>query len=304
MNNRRGTSENSKGMSNANRKKQAKSKARIPKATETLTVTTKKVIQRVLGKAGFEIRKKASSKSHKEVIISSARNDMDQSLKHILNLGYRPELIVDVGVATGTNRLQENFSKSRFLWVEPLVEFEPILEKLSKKYNGEYILAAAGSFNGHTEIQVDPDLYGSSLMFDMSEGHQRRQIRVIKLDDLVEEYNLKSDILLKVDVQGYELEVLEGAQKLLQDCEIVILEVAFIGNVKGMPEFYDVVDYMKKRNYVVYDIMGGINRPYDNALFQQDLLFVKENGRFRVSNKFATKEQLERWYESSKYCVL
>ena len=45
----------------------------------------------------------------------------------------------------------------------------------------------------------------------MSDRYQKREIRVIKLDDLIDEYNLKGDILLKVDVQGYELEVLEGA---------------------------------------------------------------------------------------------
>ena len=60
---------------------------------------------------------------------------------------------------------------------------------------------------------------------------------------------------------------------------------------------------MKKKNFVVYDILGGSNRPYDNALFQGDFLFVKENGQFREKNIFATKEQLEKYYKSSRYFV-
>lgn len=280
-----------------------KIKARLPKQPLALTRITKKVIKRILGIVGFEIRRITSPKSSEEVIITLSRNDFDQSLKHILSLNYYPETIVDDGVAEGTGELQDNFPKSRFLWIEPLKEFEHFLKKLSKKLNGQYIIAAAGSFNGFSIIQVDPDLFGSSLLYEESDSYKKRETKVIRLDDLIDEYNLKSDILLKVDVQGYELEVLEGAQELLQNCEIVILELTFIRNVKGIPEFYDVIDYMKKRNYVVYDILSGINRPYDNALFQRDFLFVKENGRFRESNIFATKEQLEEWYKSSKYYV-
>ena len=44
---------------------------------------------------------------------------------------------------------------------------------------------------------------------------------------------------------------------------------------------------MKDVGYVVYDIIGGINRPLDLALGQKDLVFVKENGVFRKSHGWA-----------------
>jgi hypothetical protein len=41
---------------------------------------------------------------------------------------------------------------------------------------------------------------------------------------------------------------------------------------------------MKKKGFVVYDIVGGINRPKDMALGQKDLVFVKESGSIRNSH--------------------
>lgn len=54
-----------------------------------------------------------------------------------------------------------------------------------------------------------------------------------------------------------------------------------------MPEFYDVVTYMKDRHFAVYDVIGGVYRKLDNALSQVDLAFVKEAGVFRQSHAWA-----------------
>jgi hypothetical protein len=49
------------------------------------------------------------------------------------------------------------------------------------------------------------------------------------------------------------------------------------------------ITYMKNIGYVVYDIVGGINRPLDYALGQKDLVFVKDNGFFRRSQGWTEK---------------
>jgi len=62
--------------------------------------------------------------------------------------GFKPETIVDVGVATDTEELYYWFPESNYIFVEPLKEFEPSLQNLVSRYKGNYILAAAGSYNG------------------------------------------------------------------------------------------------------------------------------------------------------------
>ena len=102
---------------------------------------------------------------------------------------------------------------------------------------------------------------------------------------------MKGLYIVKVDVQGAELQVLDGASTTLKDAELVILEVSFFRFADGFPEFYDVIDYMKKRGFVAYEVFGGHNRPLDGARTQVDIAFVKEDGRFRSSHVWATPEQ-------------
>lgn len=217
----------------------------------------------------------------------SLRNTMLESLYHLNRLGFQPSTIIDVGTANGTFPLLKVFPSSNFLWIEPLSEFEPDLIKLKQKYKGDYLIAAAGKYDGSIDINVHEDLVGSSLLHE-SDGTKadglKRAVRMVKLDSLYEKDNLSDNILLKIDVQGTELDVLEGAEKLINKCEVILLEVSFLKFLGTNPEFFDVIFYMKQKGFVVYDIVEGINRPLDFALAQKDIVFVKEFGQFRQSH--------------------
>ena len=113
------------------------------------------------------------------------------------------------------------------------------------------------------------------------------------LADILKEKSLYGPYLIKIDTQGSELDVLDGFGESLLETEVVVLEVSMYGFMKGAPQFYDVVQYMKQRNFVAYDIILGWNRPLDDALGQVDIVFVKENGIFRESHSYSTIEQLK-----------
>jgi FkbM family methyltransferase len=228
-------------------------------------------------------------------LLPTLRYSMEGVLLHIRSLNFYPELIIDIGVAKGTTPLLKVFPKSKYLWIEPLLEFESNLKELAKKYKGDYILAAAGSSVGTLPINVHrAHLEGSSL-YKESDGAifdgQERNIPVVTLDSIKERYQMFENILLKIDVQGAEIDVLKGALQVLPACEVVILEVLFFEVLKGIPQFFEVVAFMKSNGFEVYDIVNGYYRPIDGALFQEDILFVKENGRFRITHRYATDEQ-------------
>ena len=67
--------------------------------------------------------------------------------------------------------------------------------------------------------------------------------------------------LLKLDVQGYELEVLEGGQRVLSGCEAVLAEVSFFRFHPEMPTADEVIAYLRERDFVVYDTMGLLRLP-------------------------------------------
>jgi len=211
------------------------------------------------------------------------RTTLSEVVDHVLSLGFRPQTVIDVGVANGTFELYR-FPGARYLLIEPLKEFEPILKRISERYNGEYVLAAASDRPGVITINIHDDLSSSSI-FKEADGSfvdgVPRKVPTVTIDDLCRERNLRGPYVIKVDVQGAELKVLNGARKVLEDTELIIIEVSLFQFYVNGPQFYNVVVHMKERGFVVYDFCGGHNRPFDGALAQIDVVFVKENGRFR-----------------------
>jgi hypothetical protein len=163
-------------------------------------------------------------------------------------------------------------------------------------YKGDYIIAVAGDRPGETVINVHEDLTCSSILKEVegsSVDGSPRIVKVITLDQICREKNTEGPYLIKVDVQGSELNVLDGAEYILQETEVIILEVSLFKTMSTNPEIYDVLEYMKKKGFVTYDIFDFRYRPLDGALSQIDIIFVKENGLFRQSHAFASPKQRE-----------
>ena len=223
-----------------------------------------------------------------------SRQSIKEAMRQLAQLGYSPSTVIDVGAASGTLELLEVFPESRYLWIEPLREFEDSLKRLTKKYTGKYILSACGRQQGLVPFHVHPYLEGSSILNE-SEGAasdgDTRQVPICRLDEVCNADKVRGETLLKVDVQGAELDVLEGAGRFLDLFEVVVLEVSLFRFMVTNPEVCDVIVYMKGKGFVAYDIVGGKTRLLDGALAQVDIVFVKENGRFRQSHHWATPEQ-------------
>ena len=225
------------------------------------------------------------------------RTNTGESYSLIRSLGFRPRTVVDVGVAWGTPPLYRAFADSYFLLIEPLKEFEPQLMSILKEYQGSYVLAAAGSRSGQVTFNVKKDKLDASSIYKESMGPEAdgREVPVpmIRIDDVLEDRQLVGPYLVKIDAQGAELDALEGAQRALSETEVVVLEVSLFEFMKGAPQFFDVVLYMKNRDFVAYDIVLGWNRPLDNALGQIDIVFVRDKGRFRQDHSYSTIEQMK-----------
>ena len=248
----------------------------------------KHLIIRLFNAFGFDIRRRRPA--------VATRASMVGGLAQLSRLGFKPQTIIDVGVAYQTSELYQAFRDAHILLIEPLVEFEPFLGKICAEYSAQYILAAAGETPGTVLLNVRADKVGSSILSEVqgsSVDSCPRTVPVITIDEACLERNLRGPFLIKADVQGAELQVLAGAKRTLQETEVIILEVSLFGFWIGGPQFYDVIAYMKECGFVAYDLCGFLYRPFDNALCQVDMIFARENGLLRRSHAFATPEQLE-----------
>lgn len=223
------------------------------------------------------------------------RTRIGQSYSLIRQLGFHPRTVIDVGVASGTPELYQAFPEAYFLLIEPLPHFRPSLIAAINRYDGDYVLAAAGSHAGeaimnvHTSHLEGSSLYKESMGSEM-DGYETT-VPMVMIDDLVRDRSLNGPYLIKVDTQGAELDALKGAPITLEETEVVAIEVSLFEFMKGAPQFYDVVSFMKAKGFAAYDIVLGWNRPLDDALGQVDMVFVRENGMFRSDHAYSKPDR-------------
>lgn len=204
-------------------------------------------------------------------------------------MGYSPQICIDIGAYNGdwTKEFKGIFEKSAVMMIEGQVEKEPLLKRAKALLNNvDYYIGLLGS----NESEVDFNIYdtASSVLNEYNITNARIERRqLIKLDTIVKGTPFEKPDFIKLDTQGYELEILKGSGNILQYAEFVLMEVSFIDIYKGCPLVHDVLKFMHERGFVVFDICTLMRRPLDKSLFQSDFLFVKETSEFRSDKRWS-----------------
>ncbi len=188
-------------------------------------------------------------------------------------LKIRPRTVVDVGVGRGTPQLYAAFPNAFQVLIEPLKEHEAALQKILEQYEGEYFLTAVGSTNRKATITIEPKSFHKSSLQERtaltSTGHptENREVPVTTLDTLMEERNFRPPFGLKIDTEGFELEVIRGAAKFLRKTQFVIAEVSVAERFVGGYSFPEFTEAMTRNGFFLWDIVNiGRGRIVD-ALF-------------------------------------
>jgi FkbM family methyltransferase len=215
------------------------------------------------------------------------------SLYNIRTLGFYPSVVIDVGAQIGTPELYECFPRSKHLLIEPVKEHEPQLLNICRQLpDAEVIIAAATSVSGPVTLTITPNCQYAAVVETVNEGNGNtyRTVPGLTLDDICRERHLQGPwhhYLIKIDVDGREIEVLKGAAHILHQTEYIVVESTLFG------QLYEVMDFMRVYGFVAYDIVDHLYRPVDTALWQVDLAFVKKDGQFRTFKRFANAEMLK-----------
>lgn len=102
-----------------------------------------------------------------------------------------------------------------------------------------------------------------------------RKVPVIRLDDYLREQAIDSVYLMKIDVQGFELEVLKGAEGSLGLIDHIFVESAIQPLYEGAPRFSDVFDYLDSHGFHLMT-MRAWHRG-NRALVECDMLFRRND---------------------------
>ena len=139
--------------------------------------------------------------------------------------------------------------------------------------------------------EVPFHVVGSSLFGEMtSHARETTTLPMRTCDEVVCERGLDPVDMIKLDVQGAELQVLEGARRALESVQVLFLEVAVLEYNRGVPLFADVVRFLDERGFVLYDA-AALHRAPNDSLSQCDLIFARADSPLR---RRLLEEQLQR----------
>lgn len=212
------------------------------------------------------------------------------SISNMKKNGFRPSTIIDIGAYHGewTMAVKKIFPESSFLMLEANPEKTSILNKVCSSFSRiDFEIALLSSTSGKTTTFNILET-ASSALEELNETEGRKiELPTFTLNEILQKRNINKVDFIKLDVQGYELEILKGAEKYLKECEAILCEVSLIALHKNCPLLIDVVDYMDKFNFCAYDICSvSARRPFDRALWQTDIIFIKKDSKLIASRRY------------------
>jgi len=238
----------------------------------------------------------------KLVPCSHPTRDFDEFFNHVKALGFKPDVVIDVGVAFGTKELYDNFRSVHTILIEPNPDCQGYLEKIRTSLKScEVHHIAASDEATYVTFNKHDDISGSSIL-EQVEGKfldgVQVQVKTARLDSLeLENY---SNVLLKIDTQGYELKVLDGCAKIVNKLSMVIVESSMFAFRTGGAEIGAIFEWMVRHGFACYDILEGHYRMMDNALAQVDIVFIRKNSDLRISNAFFAENQVSDYIKKTK----
>jgi FkbM family methyltransferase len=195
-----------------------------------------------------------------------------------------PRVIHDIGANVGTWTIL-----AKAIFPGAAVEaFEPLEMHLAGFRRNTAALTdvrlhpiALGPRDGTAVIEVTDFSDASSILPLTEEGRKafqiatagRQEVTIATLDGLVASGAVPAPDLLKLDIQGYELEALRGAQESLRHARAVLCEVSFRRFYQGQPLFAEVVAHLDSRGFQLHAF--GTSLEPGEPLAQADALFVR-----------------------------
>ncbi len=224
--------------------------------------------------------------------LSRSARGVTPFLKALRARGFRPQAILDVGANYGEwSRLAQGvFPQARFYLIEPQVEMMPFLDNFCATAPGSRrFLAGAAAQSGTRALTLWEDYQGSSFgpaeSAEFLQQDRQRLLPVIAVDDLIAQGQMPIPDLVKIDVQGLELDVLQGATRCLGQSELFVLEASWL-TAPGETTFTTLLNFMEAHGYALYDFLDFKRRPYDGALAQADVAFARQDGWLRREQRW------------------
>ncbi len=199
------------------------------------------------------------------------------------------DYILDVGANEG-----QFVKELRFYGYQGnIISFEPILDAHKRLLQNSlkddkweiYKPIALGNINRESVINISKNSVSSSI-FEMKKEHlenapnsmyiSKQSINEIRLEEIFFDLDLKEkNLFLKIDTQGYEYEVLKGAEEVLKYFKGIMVEVSLTNLYEGQKSWQEVLEFIQSKGFNLWSIDRGFSNKKNGKTLQVDMCFFK-----------------------------
>ena len=199
-------------------------------------------------------------------------------LNTLIKHGFNPKSVIDCGASVGdwTRAVKNALPNAQFLMIEPREWCRSRLESMVTT-NVKYIRELLSFYVKTVEFYEHGEQ--SSVFRDIN---NKKWGEITKFETTTldrQASHLEGPILLKLDLQGAELDALRGAENILPNVEVIFMEVTLFPFMAGVPLIPEVLDYMDEIGFMVYDIFNKHTRPIDGRVGQFDICFIAKTSK-------------------------
>lgn len=235
----------------------------------------KKIIKRVFRSKGFTI-----------VPINEYQEKLEK-VKYNWLVALDFTCIIDVGASNGgfARKARGLFPQTKIFSFEPMpAVYEELNQHFLQDNNFRSYNIACSDVRGSVDFFVSSN-QGSSSLLDMGNAHKEAypgsaeitkiHVNTDTLDNILLTEKTGDMIFLKMDVQGGEMKVLEGAPEILKKVSLIFTEVSFIELYEGQPLVNEMIRYLAERGFLLMGIENVSQQLTDGQYLQADLYFKR-----------------------------
>jgi len=245
---------------------------------ESCAAMLKRAIHRLLGAGGYGLTNIAKQRA------AAAQRDRD-TWRWLETLGIGT--LIDVGANAG--QFARHFRDTRpdclIYSFEPLRDcFDELQRTMADTLGFTAFNVALGESDGEV-VFFRSESSASSSLLRMGESHKElfpftrditpQTVTLRRLDSYLDEITVRGGLLIKIDVQGAELEVLRGAQRFLEVANAVIAEVGYLPLYEGQGTLMEMANLLQARGLSFMGIVDQYSRPGDSLPVYGDALFAR-----------------------------
>ena len=238
--------------------------------------SVRQIVQRILSRFGYQIVYYGKGNA-------APLDPLNAFLTALRGLGFNPKHIIDVGANRGvwTRTVSRYFPTAHYTLMEPQIRFRNRVKDIEQAgISITWLHAGAGDKHGRLMLHV-PTCDTSASFVPITESADgkvidRLEVDILPLDDVVARSPHPMPDLVKIDAEGFDIRVIEGAKSLHGKTEVFMVEVAVFDR-KAENTLLNTISIMDRIGYAPLDITDMNRCAKSGVLWLIEVPFLRKD---------------------------